>query len=222
MRNLGFVGGVLLVLSALPASAGLIGQPVTVDYIYPDQATVYQVLGSGTVTAGGFTVNSYGQHNVTVTDSQFILQNVFDSSVNFTPASFNGYEVIETAVPRHYRFHRRWRDKISGFDASRVSFDGTHLFVNMHDLTTQANQEAVLRPSVRQHRCAGANISRPSWIGSGRGRIDAPLQTLTASRLRQQRNAADYVTRNPRFGLPGTLLALWIESRRMIYAVSAL
>ena len=146
MRNFGFVGGILLVLSALPASAGLIGQPVTVDYLYPDQSTVLETLGSGTVTGLGFTVNSFGQHDVTVTDTQLILQNVADETISFTSAAFNGYEMIETggSPVTITGFAVDGATDVSGFDASRVSFDGTHLFVNMNDLQTQAGQEVVL------------------------------------------------------------------------------
>lgn len=146
MRKFGFVGAILLVLSALPAHAGLIGQSVTVDYIYPNQSTVLDVLGTGSVTAGGFTVNSFGQHNVTVTDAQIMLQNVAGTSINFVTAAFNGYELIEaggspvtiTGVAVDSATN------VSGFDASRVSFDATHVFLNMHDLTTQNLQEVVL------------------------------------------------------------------------------
>jgi hypothetical protein len=146
MRNFGLVAAILLVLSALPANAGLIGQPVTVDYIFPDQSSVFQVLGSGTVTAGGFTANSAGQFNLTITDTQITLQNVFGSQVNFTPAAFNGFELIETggSPVTITGFTVNGGSNVSGFDASRVSFDATHVFVNMQDLLALDQQKVVL------------------------------------------------------------------------------
>ena len=55
----------VLALSGVQAFADLDGANVTVNYIYPDINTVYQVLGTGTVTGSGFTVNSFGQHDFT-------------------------------------------------------------------------------------------------------------------------------------------------------------
>ena len=146
MRNFGFVAAILLVLSALPASAGLVGQPVTVDYLYPDQSTVYTGLGSGTVTGGGFTVNSFGQTNVTISDTQITIQDVFGSQLDFLSATFNGYELIETggSPATITGFTVDGTTNVSGFDASRVSFDGTHVFVNMQGLLPLNLQEVVL------------------------------------------------------------------------------
>ena len=146
MRNFGFVAAILLVLSALPANAGLIGQPVTVDYIYPDQSTVLQALGSGTVTGGGFTVPSFTANTFTVTDTQITLQNISGSESDFTSAAFNGYELIETggSPVTITGVTVDGATNVSGFDASRVSFDAAHVFLNMHDLTTQTQQKVVL------------------------------------------------------------------------------
>ena len=146
MGNFSFVAGLLLAFSAVPASAGLIGQSVRVDYLYPDQSSVLQVLGSGVVSAGGFTVNSFGQHNYTVTDAQITLQNVAGTSINFLSNTFNGYELIETGGSP-LAFTGVTVDaatNVSGFNASRVSFDATHVFLNMQDLTTQNQQKVVL------------------------------------------------------------------------------
>ncbi len=75
-------GLVLLTFATVSARADLIGQSVEIDYLYPTQADIYQVLGTGIVTGPGYTVNSFGQHNYTVTGSQITLLNVAGSEVS--------------------------------------------------------------------------------------------------------------------------------------------
>jgi len=67
----------LFVLSGLPAFADLDGATVTVNYLYPEINDIFQVLGTGVVTSGGFTVNSFGQHDFTVFPNDLVLTNVF-------------------------------------------------------------------------------------------------------------------------------------------------
>src|ERR1051325_7498831 len=84
----------LFVLSGVPAFADLDGANVTVNYLYPEIDNIYQVLGTGDVNSGGFTVNSFGQHDFTVFPSDLVLTNVAGQDINFTSADFNGYGLV--------------------------------------------------------------------------------------------------------------------------------
>lgn len=136
----------MVALLAAPARAGLLSQPVEVDYLFPTIGDVNPVLGTGTVTAGGFTVNSFGQHNYTVSDTQIVLQNVHGDDISFTAADFNGYELIETGGSPAIisGFSVNAATNVTGFNSSRVTFDATHVWLNMQDLVTSAGQGVVL------------------------------------------------------------------------------
>ena len=126
------------------AFADLIGDTVTINYLFPDINTVFQTLGTGTVTAGGFTTNSFGQHDFEVFGSEITLTNVFGSDVNFLSGTFNGYQMInDTGTPPITGVTVAFSD-VSGFDASRVTFDATDVWLNMHDLTTTPGLDIAL------------------------------------------------------------------------------
>lgn len=138
--------GLVLVTAAAPMSAGLISQPVEVDYLYPEIGTLYSTLGIGTVTAGGFTASSFGQNDYTVFDTQIVLRNVFSGSVYFTASTFNGYGLTLTGVApvTISGVTVNSATNVSGFDSSRISFDSTHVWLNMQSLETYPNEAVVL------------------------------------------------------------------------------
>lgn len=84
----------LFVLSGIPAFADRNGANVTVNYLYPEINDIYEVLGTGVVTPGGFNVNWFGQHDFTVFPGDLTLTNVAGEDINFTSADFNGYGLV--------------------------------------------------------------------------------------------------------------------------------
>jgi hypothetical protein len=124
----------------------LVGQTVDVSYLYPDQATVFQDLGSGTVTAPGFTVNSFGLTNYTVTGSQIIVTDALTQPVYFLFASFNGIEVSETGGSPVTITGATIdsTSNLAGFVPSDISFDASDVWLNLEDLTTQPGQQLVV------------------------------------------------------------------------------
>lgn len=136
-RTIVFSLAIALFVFAGQAFAGsLDGDTVTVNYLYPDINTVYQVLGTGTVTPAGFTTNSFGQHNFTVYPSEITLTNVVGQDVNFLSASFNGYQMVnDTGSPAITGVSVAFSD-VAGFSASDVSFDATDVWLNMQGLVT--------------------------------------------------------------------------------------
>ena len=126
----------LFVLSGVPAFADLDGANVTVNYLYPEINDIYQVLGTGDVTPGGFTVNSFGQHDFTVFPGDLTLTNVAGFDINFTDADFNGYGLVVNSGGNAITGVTIGFNDIAGFDPSRVTFDATHVWINLADLTT--------------------------------------------------------------------------------------
>jgi len=138
------LGAAMLAFGGQAYAGTLDGDNVTVNYLYPDSSTVYQNLGTGTVSAAGFTVNSFGQHNYTVFPSEITLTNVLGQDVNFLSAAFNGYELIDnTGSPAITGVTVGFSD-VAGFDASRVSFDATHVWLNMQSLITTPGEDIEL------------------------------------------------------------------------------
>lgn len=134
----------LFVLSGLPAFADLNGANVTVNYLYPEQNDIYQVLGTGVVTPSGFTVNSFGQHDFTTFPSDLTLTNVAGENINFTGADFNGYGLVVNSGGTAITGISIGFNNISGFDLSRVSFDATDVWVNLQGLTTTPGEDLQL------------------------------------------------------------------------------
>ena len=130
------VGVAMLALGGQAFASGLDGDNVTVNYLYPDMSTVYQVLGTGTVTPSGYTVNSFGQHNYTVFPTDITLTNVVGSDVNFLTATFNGYQLINNSGSPAITGVTVAFSDITGFSASDVTFDSTDVWLNLQGLTT--------------------------------------------------------------------------------------
>lgn len=126
----------VLALSGSQAFADLNGANVTVNYLFPDINSIFEVLGTGTVTGSGFTVNSFGQHDFTTFPADLTLTNVFGGDVTFTAASFNGYQVVVNSGGSPITGVTIAFNDIAGFDASRISFDSTDVWINLQSLDT--------------------------------------------------------------------------------------
>ena len=147
-KSLWFLMALLIVSIGVPGAQAdsLDGQQVAIDYIFPTLGTVLRNLGNGTVTAAGFTVvDGLGLNSYTVTDTQIVLENVF-GPVLFGPRSFNGYELTETGSSpvTITGVTLDPATNVSGVSSSNVSFDGTHVWLNMSGITTNDGQVVVL------------------------------------------------------------------------------
>ncbi len=146
-KSLWFLMALLIVSIGVPGAQAnsLDGQQVAIDYIFPTLGTVLRNLGNGTVTAAGFTVDSFGLNTYTVTDTQIVLENMF-GPVRFGPRSFNGYELTETGSSpvTITGVTLDPATNVSGVSSSNVSFDGTHVWLNMSGITTNDGQVVVL------------------------------------------------------------------------------
>ena len=124
-----------LLAGASQARAGLLGDSVDTQYIYPTAGTFYQDLGTLAVNPSA-TFNSFGQTDYTVTDSNITITDVNGTPVNFTPAAFNG--VTFTDVTRNPGITGVTIDSstnLAGFNSSLISFTGDEVSVNLQSLT---------------------------------------------------------------------------------------
>jgi len=132
------LGVVLLGLmagAAGQARAGLLGDSIHGEYLYPTVGTVNTDMGTLTVSPIA-TFNSFGQTDYAVSNSNITITNVFGSSVGFTPATFNG--VSFTDVSRNPDITGVSIDpatNLAGFNASLISFTSNEVFVNLQSLT---------------------------------------------------------------------------------------
>ena len=125
-----------VMLAGAQAFADLNGANVTVNYLYPDINTIYQTLGTGTVTGAGFTTNSFGQHDYTTYPTDITLTNVLGQDVFFLTASFNGYQLVVNSGGSPITGVTIAVNNVAGFNSSLVTFDATDVWVNMQGLVT--------------------------------------------------------------------------------------
>ena len=161
----------LLALIAVPVFAGdvnpndLNGANVTVNYLYPEINDIYEVLGTGTVTGSGFTVNSFGQHDFTVYPTEFTLTNVAGEDITFTGADFNGYGIVVNSGGSPIIGVTLIYSDVDGFDISRVTWDSHDIWLNMQGLVTTPGLDLEIGIEF-----AGGTVPEPSsflLLGSG-------------------------------------------------------
>src|SRR6266487_2124912 len=116
------------------AHAGLLGDTVRLDYLFPDQSTVFKTLGTAAVSPTA-TFSSFGQTQYVVGDTTLAITDIFAGTVLFTAASFNGIELTELTHSSITSVSIDAATNLAGFSASDVSFDASHIFVNLEDLT---------------------------------------------------------------------------------------
>ena len=130
----------LLVASGL-ASAGILGDTVQIEYLYPDINTQYGLSTTGVVTGAGLSLNLFNLQLVTAYDNYVDIGALTNSF--WETASFNGVSIQDLTNPS--AFTSAWADSSStdvGFDSSRVSIVGGLLYINMQSIDTSTGQFA--------------------------------------------------------------------------------
>jgi hypothetical protein len=131
-----FLGAANRVASA----ASILGDTVTVEYLYPNSSTEYGLSASGTVTVSGVTLNLFGNQTVTVfgTDVQMVGLGSY-----FQTATFNGVSIQDMTNPSAFTSFSVDADTtVSGFTSSDVSISGGLLYINYEGLTTPSQSLA--------------------------------------------------------------------------------
>ena len=134
--------------AALPAGAqGLNGQAVQETFRYPDSATVLRNDGTQVVTPTGVTYTDLvGAGAVTTVLKPTQVTFTFGTGgVAFPSTTFIGYVLSETGLlPATITGVSVASSTVSGFDASRVSFDSTDIFANFQFLPALNGQAVTL------------------------------------------------------------------------------
>lgn len=133
--------------SSLNANASLIGQNITADWLFPNNATVYATQtvtvgagpeivcaggGVGTGLCTGFIVGAsidIGADSITL--------DVNSGNNSWTANAFNGYRFSDLSLGGTWTSDTL-STNMAGLDASRISFDGSALYVNMQGLPANA------------------------------------------------------------------------------------
>ena len=134
--------------AARPASAQTLdGQPLHVTSNYPDISTVFADEGTQTVTSAsgaGYLVND--DFNIYVTPTQMTFDTYSGITVNFIPASFNGFALTETgaapSVITGVSIDPATTE--SAFTTSDITFNSTSVAANFQGLQFTPNDKVVL------------------------------------------------------------------------------
>src|SRR5262249_4478587 len=86
----------MVMWSSGSAKAGLLNDLIDAKYLYPDQSTVYQDLGTQPVTPIAH-FNSFGQTNYDVSDTTISITNSAGTDIFFLTASFNGVSFTDVS-----------------------------------------------------------------------------------------------------------------------------
>jgi hypothetical protein len=85
---------------------------------------------------GGISFTSFGQIETTVTGAELVVTNVFGQNTTFINTAYNGIELSEVGGSPDPIIGVAIDPSttVAGFDSSRISFDGTDVFLNFEGL----------------------------------------------------------------------------------------
>jgi hypothetical protein len=126
----------LVALFSSPAHAGFLGNTVAADYHWPNLRTVLYPSGNAVVGAGiefpnvgGFGVGI--SPSVDISDTNILITYPVGFSFAPPPKTFDGWVISDIlgAIPNIIGVSLRGTN-IPGYDASQLSFDSDHVFIN--------------------------------------------------------------------------------------------
>src|SRR5262249_22131953 len=119
------------------AHADFLGHTVHADFLFPDISTVFASLGNA-VVGPGVEFNSSGSTNYDLGAATIDITDALSNPFALASGAFNGVsfsDVFATIDPIIGVTIDPSSNNFSGFDASRISFDADHIFVNLQGLT---------------------------------------------------------------------------------------
>ncbi|MCS4295177.1 hypothetical protein M2375_003419 [Comamonas sp. BIGb0152] len=138
------VGVALVALSSI-AHAEFSGHKIQIRYLFPEQSTQYEAPQTAVVGGGvEFTSVCDGNFNADVSASSITLG--FNTSSIWNNTSFNGPEFfdVEGTIPKIYGVTVNESTSMVGLDASRISFDEDHIWVNWNGLNFNPSMKVIL------------------------------------------------------------------------------
>lgn len=137
-RN-GLALAALSMIWAFPASAGLLGHTVTVEYLFPNIGTVYGSNSFNVVVGPGFELNGFPvgdpRTNVDISDTNILF--TYNSSGTWNSTAFNGvrfYDALGLIAPITSVTINPVTN-MSGLTAARITFDGDNIWINWNGLS---------------------------------------------------------------------------------------
>lgn len=129
-------------LGAGSAQAGLDGQTIGAQTLYPNIGDVYLDLGTAVVGAG-VEFSSFDV-SLDLSDSQITMSRA--GEITFSPGTFNGWRFYDAmgTMDAITGATVNPATTVAGFDNSRVTFDADNIWVNFVDLTDASNFYAVV------------------------------------------------------------------------------
>lgn len=126
------IAAVALTVVALTSQATIvIGDTVNVTHYYPDLSSSTD-LGDQVVPTGSF--KYFDLYEVTVSDTYMTLNAFCGASCSFDTADFNGAVLWDLTNALFTGVSIDASSDYVGFDASRLSFDADHVYINMQGL----------------------------------------------------------------------------------------
>lgn len=121
------------------ANAGLIGNDVLLEYLFPDTSTIY---GSATATVGaGTEFTNFVNHFDLDVDDTNITVNPFSFSSSFSTFSFNGWVLsdLNGTIDDIVNVTINSATNMIGLDSSRLTFDSNSIGINWQGLSFTTN-----------------------------------------------------------------------------------
>lgn len=145
-RKIGIVALVacLAALCASPAQAStlMLGQTVEYQYLFPCIGCNYGTASNGNYVVGpGVEVANVADYLATMDISDTNLYVDYTSAAGWNPASFNGFRITDIfgLIPAFTGVTINPATNMVGFDASRITFDADHIWVNWQNLSFGAD-----------------------------------------------------------------------------------
>jgi len=172
-KNLLALGGLAIALGisgAVDASATtLLGNTVEVSYRFPDINTVFNGNTVDVVVGPGQEISNFPvgdpRTNIDLSDTNIYV--TYNSASTWTNTSFNGLQFFDVfgTIPNITQVSINGATNLGGFDASRITFDADHIWVNWAGLTF--DQSTIVSLDVNGSAAAVPEPMSLLLVGSG-------------------------------------------------------
>ena len=127
----------VLPLAVNGALAGILGDTVQIEYLYPNMTTPYGISTTGVVTDSGVRLNLFDNQEILVLPNAIEMVGIRSAGSSFESADFNGISVTDLTDPSAITFAFVGpASDVAGFNRSDISLIDGVLFINYEGLST--------------------------------------------------------------------------------------
>lgn len=161
------IGIALIALSSI-ANAQFTGHNIQVRSMYPDQSSQFRPPQTA-VVGGGVEFPSYNGGNFNADVSAFSITLGFINNSTWTSANFNGPEFfdVDGTIPKIVGVKLNEASSMPGLDASRITFDEDHVWVNWQGLLFNPSMKVILDVQFEQSKPEPVPSVSISNVGDG-------------------------------------------------------